>query len=340
MNRRVIGIGLLAVLLGSASFFGFINNREAATDQPRVAVLVPLEHEAMQQMVAGFRQQLQAELSGNVQIDVKNAQGDVGIQRALLAQFAQSNYDVVAVIGTTASLMAVQLFASTFASAANSSSTPIVALDVTANLAQQRGNFTGTLEADVQATLHYMHRAFAQVHMLSLVYTAEDKSYQQAKQFVQQAKALGLVVQELMVQQPADLYTVGGLVDKHSQMIVVLKDHMVASGIAPLLQRANQQRIPLMAADDGTVRSGAALAVAVAEADIGKQGARLTAEILHGRKAADIAMRPLQQQTLFVNKAAAAQQRVDVAQAVQTAKQMGYRVQYVSDLGKQPANKS
>lgn len=331
MSRQTMGFGLL-LLVAAIVLLWSVRRQQPAAQLPKVGVLVPVQHEAMKQIVSGFRKQLQAAFGDNIQIDVKNAQGDVAIQRALLVQFAQGGYQAVAVVGTTASVIALQVFASSL-SAATAAVTPLVALDVTADLKQDLGEVTGTLEAGVEGTLQYIHHAFPQVHMLSLVYTAEDKSYKQAKQFVRKARGLGLVVQELMVQQPADLYTVGGLVSGRSQMIVVLKDHMVASGIAPLVQRAAQQRIALLACDDGTVKSGAALAVGVAQEDIGRRAAELTTQILRGQKASRLAMRPLTEQVLFVNQAAAQQQAVDVDQAVQAAQQMGYRVQYVPTKG-------
>ncbi|MEM7402855.1 MAG: ABC transporter substrate binding protein, partial [Myxococcota bacterium] len=112
MDKRLVRFGLLSLLLVGAAIFWVVQKQKPAVQVQKVGMLLPLEHEAMTQEVAGFREELQAVFGENVQIDVKNAQGDVGIQRALLLQFAQGDYQAVAVVGTTASLMALQIFAS------------------------------------------------------------------------------------------------------------------------------------------------------------------------------------------------------------------------------------
>ena len=46
------------------------------------------------------------------------------------------------------------------------------------------------------------------------------------------------------------------------------------------MQQANERKIPLITSDEGSNKNGGAFAIGVIEADIGRQGAKMAAELL------------------------------------------------------------
>ncbi len=334
MTKRWI-ILLGCILVGGAAAFWLLGGAEQRLeDVHKVGILVPLQHRAMEEMVAGLRQELERTAgSGTVELDVQNAHSDPHIQRAILGRFAHGGAHVVVAIGTTAAQAAVRLLAT---HGRGQRSIPVVALDVADSFAPKDSAVTGTREADASATFAFARRLFPQVNTITLVHSLDPKSHAQAQRLLQQAHVEKVNLQLVVVQQPTDLYTVGGLVNSKSQLVLILKDHLVASGIAPLVQLAQQRRIPLVTCDDGTVRSGAAFALGVAERHIGMAGAHLVQRILAGQSAGELPMQALEKRVLFVNKVSAQKQGVDLQHLEQTARDLGYPVQFVSQKKSSP----
>ncbi|MEM7494687.1 MAG: ABC transporter substrate binding protein [Myxococcota bacterium] len=333
-TRLAISVG--CVLAGIAAVFWLIDRGEQrAEGTDHVGVLVPLQHRAMDEMVAGLREELER-TAGNrrVRLDVQNAHGDPHIQRAILGRFAHGGADAVVAIGTAAAQASVQLL---ITDRMGQRPTPVVALDVADSFAPSDNHpVTGTYEADATSTWTFARRLFPQVDTITLVHSLDPKSHAQATRLARQARVDKVNLQLLVAQQPTDLYTVGGLVNSESGLVLILKDHLVASGVGPLVQLAQQRRIPLVTCDDGTVRGGAAFALGTAERDIGVAGAHLVQRILAGQSARDLPMQPLQKRVLFVNKAAAQQQGVQPRRLEQTARDLGYPIQFVSQTAGSP----
>src|SRR5207237_8774787 len=69
-------------------------------DQKKVAVIVPLEHAAMTEIISGIKESLK---DIDAEIIVKNAHADSNILLALVKQIKDQNIDVIIPIRTTAS---------------------------------------------------------------------------------------------------------------------------------------------------------------------------------------------------------------------------------------------
>ena len=69
-------------------------------DQKKVAVIVPLEHAAMTEIISGIKELLK---DIDAEIIVKNAHADSNILLAIIKQITDQDIDVIIPIGTTAS---------------------------------------------------------------------------------------------------------------------------------------------------------------------------------------------------------------------------------------------
>ena len=126
IQRLAITIGCMLASIAAIFFLMSPGERPQNTSY-RVGVLVPLQHQAMDNITAGLRMELPDAINGRpVRLDIQNAQGDPHIQRAVLHRFAHSGTDTVVAIGTAAAQTAVRLLVT---DRVGQHPIPVVALD-------------------------------------------------------------------------------------------------------------------------------------------------------------------------------------------------------------------
>lgn len=285
--KGVIAITLVAVL---ATFLFFFSQRERG-DQMRIGIVVPIEHEAMDRMVAGFRAEIEREFGFSVKIDVQNAQGDESIQHAIIEKFRRQKFDLVVPIGTDVALMTLSKV----------KEQPVLALDLAADAGLVASNFTAVYEADVEPSVDFIYELYPQLHKMTIVYSPSPKIVGQVERVKDLVRARGGMVQPIMIQTLPDLFSIAGAVDRESELIFILKDHVVASGAAVLARSAERLAIPLITSDEGSVAAGATMAIGNSEEQIGIAGGRMAIEILRGAEPAAISPRSVDEQIVFIN---------------------------------------
>jgi putative ABC transport system substrate-binding protein len=82
---------------------------------------------------------------------------------------------------------------------------------------------------------------------------------------------------------------------------VILKDHLVVSGITALTKICDKKKIMLVTSDEGTVKSGASLGFGLTERDIGKEGGKIAAQILNSTAIQTIPIKHLSDLKVFAN---------------------------------------
>ncbi|KJV78641.1 ABC transporter substrate binding family protein [Rickettsia rhipicephali str. Ect] len=88
---------------------------------------------------------------------------------------------------------------------------------------------------------------------------------------------------------------------ENTQSFIILKDHLIVSGINILKQEAFKRRIPIIASDKGSVIRGATIAVGVQEKQIGVEAGLMAKKILQGIEPKDIPFGDMKDLTLFIN---------------------------------------
>lgn len=288
MRKLFFFIGLIV------SVFGVIFLKVQGKPLPEVAVIVPMEHRAMDAIVQGLKE----ELGDHVNVRLYNAGGDSSLQLALIQQIALDKPDVVLPIGTSTTQMALQ----------HLPATNIVHLAAKFTESDRKNGqmICGVLdEIPPENALDAALLLMPHIKKITLVHSASEKIYPEAKSFEEKSRQLGIALQKLVVQAQSDLYTAAHQIDPNSDLIVVLKDHMVVSGIATLVQFGKEHNIPVMASDEGSIGNGAMFAVGIREASTGLSGAGLVKAILQGRKACELGIESVDTVHLFYQKQSA-----------------------------------
>lgn len=316
MNKTLISLALCALTASAIA---------TPTQQPvTVGIVVPVSVPAMKQIVNGFETTLNKESKVPVTYLVKNAQGNITIQRSILQELNAPSVSLIAPIGTDASQMAIAMIRHK----------PIVGIGAD-HLKEEatkanNPNVTGVLSKVAPAErLHFIHKAMPNLKKLTLIYSTDDRIFSQVNQVEKAANQNHITVQKLMVSQLSDLYTIGKNIAPDSHAIFVLKDELVISGLNTLLQTAQTKHIPVIASDDGSVAKGAAFALGVSEYQTGVDAAKISAQIFAGKKASDIPVHVMKHYFVFLNPNVTAAQGINDIDIKNAAKQLGYTVSVV-----------
>lgn len=314
-------IRLFSVLLALSTSLGFAQSKPAYPDKT-VGIVIPLEHEALREIVAGFEETVTKNYPGKVTFTVENAQHDLNIQRAILQKFINQKVDLIVPVATAPTQMAINMV----------KNQPILGLAAMVPDAQRNKNnlanrFTAVRdEIDSAKQMDFIHYLMPNLKKMTLIYSSDDKVIPEADQAVSAAQALGISVQRMMIQNLSDLYTVTQRIDPNSQAIFILKDNLVVSGINTLIATAKKRNIPLISSDEGTVSQGAAVALGVKEKQIGIQGGLLAARILKGESISAMPIESISQLDIFVNTQAFTQAGLNIDTLTRYANEHQYHV--------------
>ncbi len=258
-----------------------------------VGIIVPLEHEAMIQIVSGIKESL-ADM--DVEIQVKNAHSDPNIMLALIKQMKDQDVDLIMPIGTSASQMTVS----------HIKNKPIVGVAALAD-AKKNPLVTGVNdEIPISASISRLPK----LRNIAVIYSASEKIAPEIDELKAYASKNEISLHLSMIQNLVDLPLAVRNTPKNTQAFLILKDHLVVSAINILIQEAKKRSIPLIASDEGSVINGASLAIGVREKDIGIESGLMAKKILQGASPETIPHKMLDKFVLFVNEKAFAAQEI------------------------------
>lgn len=264
---------MMMLLMVHGSVLADDNPKTVEAKQFTVGILMPMDHNALREIVAGFKEKVRVQLP-DVNVKVQNANGDLNIQRAILQQFIHQKVDVIVPIGNAATQMTLSMV----------KEQAIVSL--AAEVVKDRetlkiSNITGVIdEIGPKKSLDFIKQMYPSIKKITLIYSNTEKIFPEVAVAVDYAKEQGINIQKKKIQALPDLLGLTAAIDKDAEAILILKDHMVVSGIQTLIREAEKRGIPIIASDEGSVKEGAAFALGVKERSIGEKGAELTVKIL------------------------------------------------------------
>lgn len=319
MCKKILSVFAL-LSLSLALLFGYPSSA-FSSKVFKIGILIPIDHAALRDIVAGFERVVNKAYPNAVTFNVQSAQGDIKLQRSIVELFVGQKYDLIVPVGTSATQMTLSQV----------KDIPIVSLAALYPERERQNrtprNITGVLdEIGAKKKLDFIKGALPEIKILTLVYhVGNDKTHEEVVDLEAYAKELGIQLQTMAIQHLPDLETVGHSMAKESQGILILKDHLIASGIRILIPIAKTRRIPLISSDEGTVKEGATMALGVQESMIGEQGGALAVKILNGRPIEDLPMQEMQELTIFYNTAACKEINFSIKHLEEYASNKNYR---------------
>lgn len=319
MKKTMLLILSAGILLAIVAYFYPKSKKTNYT----VGLVMPIQHVALDDIANGFQSELK-KLMGNdaVQVEVHNALGDINLQKSSINKFINSKVDLLVPVTTATTQMAINLAPKEIALLFLAAIIP-----ENSETARARPGLMGVVdEIPVDTQVKFIKAVLPELKKVAIIYSSSDKDFLDAKNFQQKAREEKIEVQMLMIQNVSELYTVSQRIEGDIGALFMLKDNIVASGIATLVQQANNRKIPLITSDEGTNKSGGAFAMGVIEADIGRQGAKMAAQFLSDKKPPTPAIQNVQRILVFVNNKACDIQGVNVQNVLRAASDMKFEV--------------
>jgi putative ABC transport system substrate-binding protein len=293
MKKNILIVAFLIV------FIGLFYKIKLDHDSKKTVIgfVLPIEHKALDDIVQGFKSTLKENKFENVVIKVENAQSDLNLERAILEKMNQSQFKIVVPIGVEATQMALSVV----------KNKPIIGLATKFSQEDREKESMCKLsivhdEIPMEKIFELIHNSFPNLKELTLVHSTAEKVYPEIPIAIESGKKFNIKVTPKAVTSMLDLMNLSQVLPSSTKGILILKDHMIVSGISSLVNYANKNKIPLITSDQGSVEAGADLALGVSEKEIGKKGALQAMAILQGKKPCSLPIDEISELSLFINE--------------------------------------
>ena len=320
-KKIIFSIFIVIVVLHLSS----INTIQAAEcnciKNKKIAIIAPVQHQAIDDIIGGMKAQLKE--NNSERIVVFNAMGDPNnISASITQAINNDDYGVLMPIGTVATHLALN----------STSSKPIIGLGVDISEAQRQilikeghVNFTNVQDAIPVKNILSLIEKLGKKNIL-LVYSNDARIHEAVVEIGNVAKDYDIKIKKFNIINPSDIYGIKTAIEG-ADCVLVLKDNVVVSMINVLVVAAHEHSLPVITSDEGSVISGADIAIGVKESDVGSSGADILNEMISGKKIVDIPVRLLLDIGIFykINNS----NPLDRQQVADVAKVLNYNVSLV-----------
>lgn len=280
-----------AVLIGVVLFlYNTMQKTEQVNSVTRIAILTPVTHPSLEQIEHGFVKTLTNEGKQKYDIKVFNAQGDRKLMHAQAEEIVQADFDAVFTIATGPSVMVHELLAK------RGKKTPQVfgavsdpvGIGLVASLEHPGLGITGTVEApDFEKQITYLKLLKPDAQKVLMVYNpTQGSGLVKDKDCVESLlTSRGMALQTVEVVNVHEIYgkVVSAIAD--CDVVMVLKDNTVVSGLDSLVKLCTMHNKTLLATDLDSGDRGAAISFGVHEDQYGVYAARLVHTMLESGNA-------------------------------------------------------
>ena len=288
----------LALLGGSMATFGLAAcggsnaSNDAAVDKTfKIGVLQLVEHSALDAANKGFVAALD-ESGISYEIDQQNAQGDQSACQTIAAKLVGDEDDLILAIATPA----------VEACAGATEEIPIVGTAVTdfeaSGLVDSNdapgGNITGSSDlTPVADQIRMLHAVLPDAKEVGVLWcTAESNSDLQAAMAADACKEYGLNATDYTVSSSNEIQSVVESMAGKVDVIYTPTDNTIAAGMSTVTMVADDNKIPVIAGEQGEFEAGALCTYTISYEELGKLAGQMAVRIL--TEGADPATMPIE----------------------------------------------
>lgn len=326
MKKKVLAVILGAAMTVSLAACGSSGRDSSASENGEESYTIGIsqfaEHGSLDNCREGFIQGLAEEgiVEGeNLTIEEGNAASDAGTARQISDGFVSDGVDLICAIATPSAEAA-------YVSAMNAD-IPVVYTAVTdpaaAKLADEEGtpvgNVTGTSdELPVKEQLEMIRAILPDAEKIGIMYTtSEVNSVSALETYKELAGDYGFMIVESGVTQTADISLAADSLLSEVDCLTNLTDNTVVNSLATILDKANEQNIPVFGSEIEQVRKGCLAAEGLDYIELGKQTGRMAAKILKGEaEASEMNYETITEPGFYVNLAVAEQFGITIDDAL------------------------
>lgn len=307
MKKISVIIMAMAVMLSACSS----NNSKNETSNPsngdnskefNIGIVQYIEHPALDASRDGFIKAL--EDSGvKANIDVKSAQGDIGVARTISEKFVSDKMDLIFAIATPAAEAAAG--ATTDIPILFSAVTDPVAAHLVESNESPGGNVTGTSDiVDIEAQLKLFKEINPDIKKIGIVFSADEINSQTQVEMVEKlVPNLGLELEVMSIQNIADLPQVAQSLAQKVEGMYMVSDNKIASSVSLLADVLLENNTISVCAEEALVEGGGLISNGISYFGIGEQAGEMAKKILvDGISPSEIPVETSKTETKIVNK--------------------------------------
>ncbi len=237
------------------------------------------EHPALDDARLGFEDGLE-ELGIKVEIDYKNAQGEIPNALSIAQKFVKDEVDLIYAIATPAAQSAKQ--SSEDIPILFSAVTDPVAAELVESMDSPGGNITGTSdESPMEKQLQFFKDLDENIETVGIIFnTSEENSHLQVERAKEIGAEIGIEIVDVGISTVSDIPQAVDSIIKKVDGIYTITDNMVASAINIVSEKAIENNMITIGAEDAHAKGGILLADGISYYELGKQTAEMAKQIL------------------------------------------------------------
>ncbi|MDO4449951.1 MAG: ABC transporter substrate-binding protein [Moraxella sp.] len=323
---KLIGISMLCTLLFACGGDKPADNQSqtstpatSAVDNKSIAITSIVEHPALDAVRQGALEALAAEgfkENENLSVNFQSAQGNPATAGQIAKQFVADNPDVIIAIATPAAQAVAS--ATTTIPVVFSAVTEPVEAKLVSKLDGSGTNITGASDVlPLAPQIDLIKELIPNVKNIGFVYSpGEVNSTVTLRNLKAITEPQGIQIIEAPAQKSSDIsMSAQSLVGK-VDVIYTSTDNNVINAYEALTKVAKEAKIPLVSSDPSVVERGASVVLGVNYHQLGIETGKITARILKGEKAGDIAIYSAKELDLMVNQDSAKEQGLQIPQSI------------------------
>lgn len=307
MKKILSMIIVLAVTLtacGGNSSSANIKTEETVeeTREFNIGIVQYIEHPALDATKDGFIKGLEEE-GLKVKVDVKSAQGDIGVARTISEKFVSDGVDLIFAIATPAAEAAVG--ATSEIPILFSAVTDPVAAHLVESNEKPGGNVTGTSDiVDIEAQLALFKQINPDIKKIGIVFSSDEINSQTQVEMVEKlVPNMDLELEVMSIQNISDLPQVAQSLAQKVEGMYMVSDNKIASSVSLLSEVLIENNIPSVCAEEALVEGGGLISNGISYFGIGEQAGVMAKKILgDGMSPSEIPVETSKTETKIVNR--------------------------------------
>ena len=306
-------IVLVAVVLVNLRPFALVSAQDA--EPLEIAIVQIVSHDSLDQIVQGIKDGL-AEggyVEGeNLAIEFHNAEGDINLLSTIAEQVVSNEPDLIFAV-TTPVAQAFQNQTDDIPIVMAGVTDPVSA-GVVETLEAPGGNITGTSDAiDLEEHFELMLEIDPSIETVGMIYTtSEDNAQAEIETAKEAAEALGLEVKVEGIATTLDMQMVAEMLSAEGDAIYVGSDNTIASAFETLLDATDRMNIAVFPSVDIMVAQGGLAALAINQADLGLQAAKMGLAVLDGEAISEMPVQFVEKLRLVYNSDSAERLGIEI----------------------------
>lgn len=290
---------LLGLVLGLMILMSACNMEKSDQKVVDLGISQIVEYEALDESRTGFLQALKEggyEDGKNLKVDYQNAQGDISLAQSIGKKFASDKKDMIFAISTPSAQGAFNA----------TKDIPIMITAVTdptkSGLSDGAKNISGTSDyLDIKNQINLIKNLIPDAKTIGIIYnTGEINSELQVKEL--ESKASGYKIEKVGVTSineiPAAISSLTSKVD----VIYAPTDQMIVSSLPVIVEKSKKYKIPVIAAEKGSVKNGALATTGIDYEKLGYETGKMAVEVLKGKDISKLPIKTSSSTKIYINK--------------------------------------